>query len=131
MREIIVILLISAGCISAVKEEPSHIEYDYTPEKLEKALSSGRPTVLEFAADWCSYCWTMLPAMEELRKEYAGRVNFLTANFDEEPELAQKYGVKSLPAFVFFNEKGEVEKKFVGYLSKKGMEREIEALSPK
>jgi|GEM_PF-3027666 thioredoxin 1 len=132
MKEIILLLIILVGCISSEKSiektAGESIEYDYSPEKFEAALSSRNPIVLEFAADWCIYCWEMLPTMRELKKEYSGKVNFLTANFDEEKELAQKYGIDSLPAFVFFNNKGEVEKKFIGYLSKKGMEREIELL---
>lgn len=132
MRWILILVLLSSiGCIGEEKPEISSgkkIVYDYTPEKMEKALESSQPTLLEFAADWCTYCWTMLPTMEELRKEYAGRVNFLTANFDEETELAEGYNIRGLPAFVFLNEEGEVEKTLMGYLSERAMRREIDAL---
>ena len=124
------ILLIAAvllvGCLS--DSQPQEISFDYTPEKLQAALESGKPTILQLAASWCSYCVKMEPAMQELKREYAGRANIITADFDKEKELAENYKAFGTPFFVFYDPGGEVVRTLVGYQSKENIKQLLDGL---
>lgn len=104
------------------------IIYDYTPYKFEKALKSGMPTLLEFAADWCIPCRRMAPFMKELKEEYRGKANILTVNADTELDLVKEYGVRNLPTLIFFNKKGELFRTLVGYQSKETIKNVLDEL---
>jgi len=95
--------LVEAG----YRSEESGILYDYTSEGFEAALSSGKPTLLDFSADWCPPCRVTAPILEKLRDEYRGEIIILTANADYERELVQKYGAEWYPTFIFFDKSGE------------------------
>lgn len=96
------------------------LPYNYSPEKYQAALESGKPTVLELGADWCQVCVKMMPVMEELEAEYP-EVNFITANIDVEKELVNKYRVIGTPTFVFYDASGKEARIVVGYHSKDSM----------
>jgi rhodanese-related sulfurtransferase len=98
------------------RSEESGILYDYTPAGFEAALSSGRPTLLDFSTDWCPPCRVTAPILEELREEYKGRVNILTANADNERELVQRFGVEWYPTFIFFDSDGEEAMRIQGLI---------------
>ena len=69
------------------------------------AQTNGKPTLLEFYADWCTTCQAMAPAMADLRQTYGDRVNFVMLNIDNDkwlPEMLQ-YRVDGIPHFVYFN----------------------------
>lgn len=82
----------------------------------EEVLSSEVPVLIDFYADWCGPCKMMAPVVEKLAEDYAGRVKVGKVNVDEEPELAQKYRVVSIPTFAFFKN-GEVADTAVGAMS--------------
>jgi len=73
--------------------------------------------LLDFYAEWCPPCQQMEPIFEELKKEFAGRVEFKKVNVDNEPSEAAKFKVLSVPTFVILNDGQEVDRK-VGALSK-------------
>ena len=64
--------------------------------------------VIDFAAKHCGPCRTMLPVIAALEAEYDGRVKFFTVDVDDEPQLAQRYLVRSMPTFVVFRDGREV-----------------------
>lgn len=64
--------------------------------------------VLDFWAEWCPPCKAMNPIVEELEKEFAGRVEFVKINVDERGEDAQKYGIMSIPTYVIEKDGKEV-----------------------
>ncbi len=82
----------------------------------EEVLSCETPVLVDFYADWCGPCKMMAPVVEKLAEEYQGKIKVGKVNVDEEMELAQKYRVVSIPAFVFFNG-GDVINTFVGAMS--------------
>lgn len=78
------------------------MEYRFTNENFDtEVMNSEVPVLIDFYADWCGPCKMMGPVVEELAKEYDGKVKVGKINVDEQPELAQKYGVMSIPYFAF------------------------------
>ena len=75
----------------------------------ENALSNGKPTVLEFYADWCEACKEMAPDMVDAKRQNANKVDIVLLNVDNSRwnDLIEKYDVNGIPKLAFFNEKGE------------------------
>lgn len=88
-----------------------------------EVINSKIPVFVDFWAEWCGPCRMVGPVIEELAGEYAGKVNFVKVNVDENNELASRYNVFSIPTLALFN-KGEIVAQQVGAASKssyKGM----------
>ena len=64
--------------------------------------------VIDFTAKWCGPCRQMAPVLEQLAQEYAGRARFAAVDCDDEPQLAQRYNVRSMPTFVVLRDGREV-----------------------
>jgi thioredoxin 1 len=76
----------------------------------DSVLSTNKPVLVDFWADWCMPCRMMAPVMEELAKAYAGRAIFGKVNVDENPQIAGRYGIMSIPHFLIFKNSTLVEK---------------------
>jgi thioredoxin len=59
------------------------------------------PAIVDFYADWCGPCKMVAPILEDLSKEYAGKLHVYKINTDEESELAQAFGIQSIPSLLF------------------------------
>lgn len=66
-----------------------------------------RPTIIDFYADWCGPCKALSPILEELSKEYEGKVDIFKVDTQAEPELASLFGVRSIPALLFIPKEGK------------------------
>ena len=73
----------------------------------KEVLNSQIPVFVDFWAEWCGPCRMVGPVVEELASEYAGKINFVKVNVDENNELASKYNVFSIPTLAIFN-KGQI-----------------------
>jgi thioredoxin 1 len=71
------------------------------------------PVLVDFWADWCMPCRMMAPVMEELSQEFAGKAKFGKLNVDENPDVASRYGIMSIPHFLIFKN-GTLAEKIVG-----------------
>lgn len=89
---------------------------DGTFEK--EVLQSGGPVLVDFWAPWCGPCRMVAPIVEELAKEYQGRVKVLKLNVDDNPATAAKYGIFSIPTILIFNG-AKVITQIVGAMPKK------------
>ncbi|MEI8231172.1 MAG: thioredoxin [Actinomycetes bacterium] len=76
-------------------------------------LSSGKPVLVDFWAEWCGPCRMVSPILDEISAEHGEKLTIVKVNVDEEPALAQQYGITSIPALQLF-QNGEVVKSIVG-----------------
>ena len=82
-----------------------------------EVLRSDQPVLVDFYADWCGPCRMLAPVLEEIAREYEGGVKVGKVNVDEQMELAQKFGVTSIPLLVVFKD-GQPVAKSLGYRPK-------------
>ena len=69
-----------------------------------EVLSSDKLTVVDFWAEWCGPCRAIGPVIDELSKEYDGKVNVGKVNVDENPQISMNYGITSIPAILFIKD---------------------------
>jgi len=72
-----------------------------------EVLDSVEPVIVDFWAEWCGPCKMIAPSLDEISVEMAGKVKIAKLNIDENPELAAKFGVRSIPTLAMFKA-GEV-----------------------
>jgi len=91
----------------------------------QKVLNSDKPVFVDFWAEWCGPCRMVSPIVEELSKEYEGKVNFVMVNVDQNRDLASKYNILSIPTLAIFRN-GEVVAQAAGASSKESIQNYIE-----
>ncbi|MFZ4414444.1 MAG: thioredoxin [Bacteroidales bacterium] len=79
---------------------------DYEKNPHSWVFKGEKPCVVDFYADWCKPCKMVAPIMEELAKEYEGKINIYKVNIDNEKELAQFFQIESIPAILFVPQNG-------------------------
>jgi thioredoxin len=79
----------------------------------QEVLKSQTPAVVDFYADWCGPCRMVSPIIEQLSKEYDGKVKFAKLNTDENPDIAMKYGIMSIPTIMIFKN-GQIASTVIG-----------------
>lgn len=99
---------------------------EFTDANFEtEVLKSDKLSVVDFWAEWCGPCRAIGPVIEELSKDYAGKVNIGKVNVDQNPELSINYGITSIPAIIFV--KGDkVVDKIVGAVPKAVLDKKIQ-----
>ena len=98
----------------------------FTEEGFDKALAQGGLLVADFWADWCGPCKMLGPVIEQLAADYDGKCVVGKINVDDEPELAQRFGIMSIPTVMFFKDGKEVDKK-IGVMPPQEFIKAIEA----
>jgi thioredoxin 1 len=84
-------------------------------------LKSDIPAMVDFWAPWCGPCHVIAPIIEELAKEYAGKVKVAKMNVDENPATPSRYGIRGIPTVILFKD-GQVFDQIVGAVSKSKVE---------
>ncbi len=91
--------------LSRMKREESKAQAKpiiLTPSNFKDVLSKNKDVVVDFWAEWCEPCKLIAPIIEELAKEYAGKVTFCKFNVDHGPEIAVSYGISAIPTLIYF-----------------------------
>ncbi len=83
----------------------------------QEVLKNEGKVLVDFYADWCGPCKMMSPVIDNIAEEMQGSLKVGKVNVDEAQELAEKYGIMSIPTIIAF-ENGEVKKTFIGVTSK-------------
>ncbi|HEX7045579.1 MAG TPA: thioredoxin TrxA [Burkholderiales bacterium] len=89
-----------------------------TDDSFERdVLKSTEPVLVDYWAEWCGPCKMIAPVLEEIAREYSGRLKIAKLNIDENPMTPPKYGIRGIPTLMLFKN-GSVEATKVGAVSK-------------
>ena len=103
------------------------MEVQITTDNFEGLKNSELPLVVDFWATWCGPCRMIAPIVEELAKEYDGKINVGKCDVEECDELAAEFGIRNIPTLLFFKN-GQVVDKMVGAVSKAKLQEKFESI---
>ena len=90
-------------------------------------LKANTPVLVDFWAPWCRPCLMVTPVLEELAKEYGGKVTFAKLNVDQSPMIASRYGIMSIPSMFIFKD-GKPVSNIVGFKPKPELKQSLDAI---
>ena len=93
----------------------------------EKVLNSDKPVIVDLWAEWCGPCKMIGPIIDEIAKEYEGKVVCAKVDVDDNPEVPTKYKVRNIPTILFFKD-GELKDKQVGAVPKNTLTEKLKSL---
>lgn len=99
---------------------------ELTADNFEATVKEG-VTMVDFWAPWCGPCRMIAPIIEELAEDFEGKATIAKVNTDEQQDISVKYGIRSIPAILFFKD-GEVVEQMVGASSKGSYADKLESL---
>ncbi len=91
---------------SVTYNEPVNV----TNDSYDKLIEQAPFAVVDFYASWCGPCQALTPILKDIASEYEGRVVVAKVNVDEEPELATRFGIRSIPQLFFYKNGQEVDR---------------------
>ena len=107
------------------EREVPKMEYTITSDNfLTEVLQEKQPVLIDFWATWCGPCRMLAPVLAELAQEYEGRLKVCKINVDDEPELADRFRVSSIPMLALLKD-GKLVTSLVGYRPKEELEAEL------
>ena len=89
-----------------------------------EVIQSETPVLVDFWAEWCGPCHAVAPVLDKIVEEHPGQIKLVKVNIDEERELAEKYGIASIPTMILFKG-GEPTAAVVGAQPKGAIERQL------
>lgn len=104
---------------SVNKTDVAHFEAD--------VLNSNKPVLVDFWAEWCGPCRALAPILDDVASEIGEKAAVLKVNVDDNPELAQRYGIRGIPTMIFFKN-GQAAKTLVGMQGKEEIKKTLEEM---
>ena len=92
----------------------------------ELVINSSLPVMIDFWATWCGPCKMVAPIVEELAEEYAGKINVGKVDVDQNPKIASKYGIMSIPSLIVFKG-GKPMTNIVGFRPKEQLKETLDS----
>ena len=102
----------------------AHVTSQSFAEEVEK---SSQPVVVDFYAEWCNPCKQIAPVLESLASELGDKVKIVKVDIEDQGELAQRFGVQSIPNLLFFKN-GEVVDQVVGFGGRDALSAKVKSL---
>ncbi len=100
---------------------------EFTDANFQKdVIESDKLTVVDFWAEWCGPCRAIGPVIEELAKQYEGKIKVGKVNVDHNPQVSVNYGITSIPAILFIKG-GKIVDKQIGAVPKSVLDKKIQA----
>ena len=100
-----------------------------TEQSFDEALVANQSLMMvDFWAEWCGPCRAIAPVLEELARTSGGRVTLAKVNVDENPGLAARYGIRSIPTILFVKD-GKVADQVIGAVPKVQLQKKLDALA--
>ena len=93
----------------------------------KKVLQSKIPVLVDFWAPWCRPCLMAAPVLEELAKEYAGKITFAKLDVDQNAQTAAKFNIMAIPNLIIFKE-GKPVSQIVGFKPKEELKKDLDAV---
>ena len=99
----------------------------FTDTNFNDYLSSDTPLMVDFWAEWCGPCRRVVPIIDELADEYAGKINIGKLNVDENDNMVALYGIRTIPTIIFFKG-GEMVDKIIGPATKAELKGKLDKM---
>ena len=110
---------------STTEERNTQMSSAVTESSFEQeVLQSDKPVIVDFWAEWCGPCHAVSPVLDKIVEERESDIKLVKVNIDEEPSLAQKYGIVSIPTIILFRE-GEPSAAAIGAQPKSALEKSL------
>ncbi len=95
------------GTIHLTTKEFKERVHNYDESTSEFKYKGNMPAIVDFYATWCGPCKALAPVLEDLAEEYAGKIVIYKVDVDQEPELAQAFGIRSIPTLLYIPKTGK------------------------
>lgn len=98
---------------------------ELTDNNFEEVIASGKPVLVDFWAEWCGPCKMIGPVVEEIASDFDGKAVVGKLNVDFNPNISAKFGIRSIPTLLFFNN-GQLVDKQIGVVGKADLVRKLQ-----
>ena len=116
--KLLILAALAVAVVGAVTLKKSKARTESNPASAGPTATAKLPKLLDLGAGKCIPCKMMAPILEELKKEYAGRMEVVFIDVWEKPEAAKPYGIETIPTQIFFDAEGKELFRHVGFFAK-------------